>query len=86
MVLARLQAQVPFSNFLADVFLPLLVDQLVADVADVHAVVVDFYRVALEVILDVVKQGGHINGVGAQVDLLTISEDKSQHGLLAGSV
>ena len=60
MVLARLKAQVPLGHFFADILFPLLVDQLVADVADIHAMVIDLQGVALEVIFNVIKQGGHV--------------------------
>ncbi len=80
----RLEVQVPGGDLVAEVLLLVLLDQAIADVADVDRVPVELAGAALEIGLHVVEQFVDLDGVGLEGDLVAVAEAEIDDGVLAG--
>ena len=86
MVLARLERHLPLGHLPAEVLLLVLLDQPIADVADVDLLPVEIAGIGLEERLHVVQQLFDLDFVGGELDLPAVAEAVLDRGAAAGGL
>ena len=82
----RFELEIPAGDDVAQVLRLIVLNQLIADVADLHAIVIESFWTRFEILLDVLQQLLGLDRLGFEVHLASIAETEVERGPRAGGV